>query len=198
MTARPRARRMPSFRVVLMPSHLSCLRRLSRLCLACFTCAISFAGEPVQKLPAVRVSGASLVADQPQPPQTVERVTARRIEETVNLVDPEDAVKYLPSLFLRKRNPGDTQATLASRVWGVSSSARSLVYADGVLLSALIANNNNIGGPRWGLVVPAEIDRIEVMYGPFAAGFPGNAMGAVVEISTRLPEKAEGSIDQTF
>src|SRR3954464_12577636 len=56
-------------------------------------------------------------------------ITQRRAEETVNLVDAEDAVKYLPSVFLRKRNNGDTQATLATRVWGTSSSARSLIFA---------------------------------------------------------------------
>jgi len=125
-------------------------------------------------------------------------VTAQRIDDTVNIVDPEDAVKYFPSIFLRKRNYGDTQATMETRVWGVSSSARSLVYADGVLLSALIANNNNIGGARWGLVAPAEIARIDMMYGPFSAAYPGNSMGAVMEITTRLPEKLEGSVDQTM
>src|SRR4051812_40950025 len=30
-------------------------------------------------------------------------VTAARVQQTVNLVDAEDAVKYLPSVFLRKR-----------------------------------------------------------------------------------------------
>ena len=43
----------------------------------------------------------------------------------MNIIDTEDAVKYMPSVFLRKRNNGDTQATMATRVWGVSSSARS-------------------------------------------------------------------------
>ncbi|MEP6781011.1 MAG: TonB-dependent receptor, partial [Gemmatimonadaceae bacterium] len=114
-----------------------------------------------------------------------------------NFVDTEDAVKYFPSLFLRKRNNGDTQATLATRVWGVSSSARSLVFADGVPLTALIANNNTIGAPRWGLVAPEEIDRIDVMYGPYSAAYSGNSVGAVVEITTRLPEKLEGSINYT-
>lgn len=125
-------------------------------------------------------------------------VDAERIGETVNLVDTEDAVKYLPSLFLRKRNYGDTQAVMATRTWGVSSSARSLVFADGVPLSALIANNNTIGAPRWGLVAPAEIERIDLMYGPFSAAYAGNSMGAVVEITTRQPEKPEGSLAQTM
>jgi iron complex outermembrane receptor protein len=124
-------------------------------------------------------------------------ISSPRIDETVNLLDTEDAVKYLPSIFLRKRNNGDTQATMATRVWGLSSSARSLIFADGVPLTALIANNNTLGGPRWGLVSPAEIARIDMMYGPFSAAYAGNSMGAVMEITTRLPEKLEASINQT-
>jgi iron complex outermembrane recepter protein len=124
-------------------------------------------------------------------------VTAERIAETVNAFDAEDAVKYLPSVFLRKRNYGDTQAVMATRVWGVISSARSLIFADGVPLTALIANNNSIGAPRWGLVAPAEIERIDLMYGPFSAAYAGNSMGAVMEITTRLPEKFEAALTQT-
>ncbi len=124
-------------------------------------------------------------------------ISAQRIGETINLVDAQDALKYLPSLFLRKRNNGDTQAVMATRTWGVSSSARSLINADGVPLSALIANNNNIGAPRWGLVAPAEIESIDVMYGPYSAAYAGNSMGAVVEITTRMPEKREGSVEHT-
>ncbi|MEO7363829.1 MAG: TonB-dependent receptor, partial [Gemmatimonadaceae bacterium] len=124
-------------------------------------------------------------------------ITSEKVEETVNVVDTEDAVKYLPSLFLRKRNNGDTQATMATRSWGVSSSARSLVFADGVPLTALIANNNTLGAPRWGLVAPEEIERIDVMYGPFSAAYAGNSMGAVLEITTRLPDRLTGSISGT-
>ena len=124
-------------------------------------------------------------------------ITATRVQQTVNAIDPEDAVKYLPSVFIRKRNNGDTQATLATRVWGVSSSARSLIFADGVPLTALIANNNTIGGPRWGLVSPEEISRIDMMYGPFSAAYAGNSMGAVMEITTRMPATLEGSLVQS-
>ena len=124
-------------------------------------------------------------------------ITQRRAEETVNLVDAEDAVKYLPSVFLRKRNNGDTQATLATRVWGTSSSARSLIFADGVPLTALVANNNTVGGPRWGLVAPPEVERIDMMMGPYSAAYAGNSMGAVMEITTRLPRKLEAQIQQT-
>ncbi|HEY4133352.1 MAG TPA: TonB-dependent receptor [Gemmatimonadaceae bacterium] len=124
-------------------------------------------------------------------------ITAKKVQETVNIMDTEDAVKYLPSIFLRKRNYGDTQATMATRVWGVSSSARSLIFADDVPITALIANNNTIGGPRWGMISPEEIARIDVMYGPFSAAYAGNSMGAVMEITTRQPDSLQVTVEQS-
>ncbi len=132
-----------------------------------------------------------------QTPQLIETISAAKMEATINVIDTEDAVKYLPSVFMRKRNNGDTQAVMATRVWGTSSSARSLIYGDGVLLSALIANNNSIGGPRWGMVAPAEIEHVDMLYGPFSAAYSGNSMGAVMEISTRMPETFEATVNQT-
>lgn len=122
-------------------------------------------------------------------PNTVASITRKQIETKINIVDTEDAVKYMPSLFVRKRNNGDTQAVLQTRTWGVNSSARSLVYADDLLLTALIANDNTQGAPRWGLVAPEEIERVDFLYGPYAAEYPGNSMGGVLKITTRMPEK---------
>src|SRR3954453_13052979 len=92
-------------------------------------------------------------------PNTKESVTAARLRETTNVRNSEDALRYFPSLFVRKRHIGDTQARLATRTSGVGTSARRLIYADGVLLSVLIGNNNNFASPRWGMVSPEEIDR---------------------------------------
>jgi iron complex outermembrane receptor protein len=152
---------------------------------------------PVEKLSPFVVSENSFAAIPDQLPQAAVAISADRIDETVNIVDTEDAVKYFPSIFIRKRNYGDTQPVMATRTWGVNSSARSLVYADGILLTALIANNNTLGAPRWGLIAPAEIAGIEVLYGPFSAAYPGNSMGAVMEIVTRMPTKREASLAQT-
>jgi iron complex outermembrane receptor protein len=127
-------------------------------------------------------------------PATVESVSAERLEETTAVITPEDSLRYLPSLFVRKRHVGDTQSPLATRTSGVGASARSLIYADGLLLSALIGNNNTSASPRWGMVSPEEIERVDVLYGPFSAAYPGNSIGAVVNITTRLPDASEGSI----
>ena len=114
----------------------------------------------------------SPVIERYSPPNTIVSTDRRRIEDTVNIVDTEDAVKYFPSLLVRKRNYGDTQPTLATRTWGINSSARNLVYADDILLTALIGNNNTNGAPRWGLVSPEEIAGIDMLYGPFSAAYP--------------------------
>ena len=126
-------------------------------------------------------------------PQTIETLQADEIARTVNAVTAEDALKYLPDVLIRQRHVGDTQDPITTRTSGVGSSARSLVYADGVLLSALIGNNNSTASPRWGMVAPDEIQKVDVLYGPFAAAFPGNSIGEVVQITTRMPTKLEGS-----
>jgi iron complex outermembrane receptor protein len=124
-------------------------------------------------------------------PTTVEGVTHDEIVDRINASDAQDALKYLPSLLVRKRYIGDyDHAVLATRASGTGNSARSLVYADGVLLSNLLGNGATFT-PRWGLVNPEEIERVDVLYGPFSAAYSGNSVGAVVDYVTRMPERFE-------
>jgi iron complex outermembrane receptor protein len=124
-----------------------------------------------------------------QLPQESFGIGAKQIDETINLKDPEDAVKYMPSLFVRKRNDGDNQAVLATRTWGLNSSARTLIYYDDLLVSALINNNNGNGSPHWNLISPEAIARIDFLNGPFSAAYPGNSIGGVLLISSKMPDK---------
>ena len=166
---------------------------------------------PNETLPDVEVSAQSApkpgsAAEAVQTPPQVEKyqlpvtsttVTATKIQDQINVVDTEDAIKYEPSLFVRKRNNGDTSPVLATRIWGINSSARTLIYGDDVLLSSLIANNNTIGSPRFGAVSADDIKRIDFLYGPYSAAYPGNSMGGVMLITTQMPEKAVATIKQT-
>ncbi len=130
-----------------------------------------------------------------QIPTTIEGVTKEQIEQTINATDSEDALKYFPSLLVRKRYIGDyNHAILSSRASGTGNSARSMVYADGILLSNYLGNgiaNGTNYAPRWGLVTPEEIERVDVLYGPFSAAYAGNSVGAVVDYVTRMPTKFE-------
>jgi len=136
-------------------------------------------------------------------PTTIESITARELERSVNATDSEDAVKYFPSLLVRKRYIGDyNHAVLSTRASGTGNSARSIVYADGILLSNLLGNGATFT-PRWGLVTPEEIERVDVLYGPFSAAYAGNSVGAVVDYVTRMPQQFEahariGAFTQNF
>ncbi|MEJ6001074.1 TonB-dependent receptor [Paucibacter soli] len=124
-------------------------------------------------------------------PTTMEGITAEEIARSINATDAEDALKYLPSLLVRKRYIGDyNHAVLSTRASGTGNSARSLVFADGIQLSNLLGNGASFT-PRWGLVTPEEIARVDVLYGPFSAAYAGNSVGAVVDYQTRSPKAFE-------
>jgi len=159
-----------------------------------FTARADHAPPPVKDLGIVTVTGGQPTSLPTEIPTTMEGITHEQIEQGINATDSEDALKYFPSLLVRKRYIGDyNHAILSSRASGTGNSARSAVYADGILLSNFLGNG--VGGlsfpPRWGLVTPEEIERVDVMYGPFSAAYPGNSVGAVVDYVTRMPVKFE-------
>ncbi|MES2502721.1 MAG: TonB-dependent receptor [Pseudomonadota bacterium] len=131
-------------------------------------------------------------------PATVETYDKKQIAETINATSAAQTLKYLPSIQVRERFIGDRNGIIATRTIGTLSSAQSMVYADGVLLSNLLGNSFAFP-PRWGMVSPEEIESISMMYGPFSALYAGNSFGGVMSIHTRMPEKFEAHASaQTF
>ena len=164
--------------------------------------APSDAPERSKSLGVVTVSGGQPTSLPTQIPTTIEGITREEIDTRINATDSEDALKYLPSLLVRKRYIGDyNHAILSTRASGTGNSARSAVYADGILLSNYLGNgiaNGSNYAPRWGMVTPEEIERVDVMYGPFSAAYPGNSAGAVVDYVTRLPTQLEAHVSAGF
>jgi iron complex outermembrane receptor protein len=147
--------------------------------------------EPSRELGTVTVIGRRPSSLPTQLPTTIEGIDGEDIRVRINATDAEDALKYFPSLVVRKRYVGDyDHAVLATRASGTNNSARSLVYVDGILISNLLGNGASFT-PRWGLVTPEEIERVDVLYGPFSAAYPGNSVGAVVDYVTRMPDELE-------
>ena len=145
----------------------------------------------ITELPTVEIRSGRPTSIPSNIPTTTEGIDAKRIDATINATDSSDALKYFPSLLVRKRYIGDfDHAVLATRASGTGNSARSLVYADGILLSNLLGNGASFT-PRWGLVTPEEIERVDVLYGPFSAAYSGNSVGAVVDYLTRMPTQFE-------
>jgi iron complex outermembrane receptor protein len=119
----------------------------------------------------------------------VESVTSTQFENW-NVASTEDTLKYMPGLAVRKRFTGDLNSIIAVRGTSSSQSARGLVYADGLLISNFL-NNTFTTAPRWSLVFPNDIERVDVIYGPYSALYPGNSIGATVAITTHMPERFE-------
>ena len=146
---------------------------------------------PARELGVVTIRGGQPTSLPTQIPTTIEGVTREQIEHSINAADSEDALKYLPSLLVRKRYIGDyNHAVLSTRASGTGNPARSMVFADGILISNYLGNGPT-NAPRWMLVTPEEIERVDVLYGPFSAAYAGNSVGAVVDYVTRMPTRFE-------
>ena len=129
-------------------------------------------------------------------PSVAVHIDRQRLQQQ-NLADSADALRYAPNLQVRQRYIGDPNATISGRNGGTLQSARSLLYVDGLLLSNLMSNSWD-GAPRWGMVAPGEIGAVDVLYGPYSALYPGNAMGTTVLIHTRLPDRLVASVDAQY
>ena len=59
---------------------------------------------------------------------------------------------------------------------------------DGYLISNFLGR---FDGPRWNMITPEAIARVDVLYGPFSAIYPGNSIGTTVVTSEREPRAFE-------
>lgn len=124
-------------------------------------------------------------------------VDAKKLQQSTNLVNIEDALKYLPSAMARKRFIGDRNALITTRTSGTNYSARALLYADGIALSNSVGNSSSYP-PRWAMVTPEETERVDIVYGPFLAELPGNSVGTTVLITTKIPQKLEMTAETQY
>jgi iron complex outermembrane receptor protein len=120
---------------------------------------------------------------------TVESRSAEALRE-LNFINTEDALRTLPNLTIRKRYIGDRNALIGGRSHSTLQAARGMLFADGYLLSQFLGNFN---APRWNMIAPEEIERIDVLYGPFSAIYPGNSIGTTIVATTRRPQAFEAS-----
>ena len=117
-------------------------------------------------------------------PGSVSVVTKDDIEKR-NIKSVDEALNTIPGVY-NNRTKGflDSIAYVALR--GIPGSYRTLVMVDGITL-----NDAYSGGIKPGGFAPEDIERIEVVRGPFSSLYGGYAMGGVVNIITKMPKKRE-------
>jgi iron complex outermembrane receptor protein len=150
-------------------------------------------------MPTVTINSARGTLD-PDLPATSVTKTQEELRQQQNIFNPEDALRNMPSMTIRKRYSGDRNALVGGRSFSTTQAPRALVTMDGYLLSNFLGR---FDAPRWNMIAPEEMTRVDVLYGPFSALYPGNSIGTTIAVTTSRPAKFEGSVrvavqDQSF
>jgi iron complex outermembrane recepter protein len=95
----------------------------------------------------------------------------------------DQAMNVIPGVFNRRgKGMMDTQAGINLR--GFPSQQRTLIMLDGIAM-----NDSYTGAVQFGGMATENVERIEVVKGPFSSLYGGDAMGGVVNIITKIPER---------
>jgi iron complex outermembrane receptor protein len=170
-------------------------------------------GKCVALLLAVSASAAHAIT---QSDDLVDRiaVTATRMElvisdapASVSVVTAEDIARRraqrlgdvlgeIPGLYVRSNTfgasfPSSAQASIAIR--GIPRTTRTLVLVDGLSINSALS-----GGIDLAAITLENVERIEVIRGPYSALYGGNAMAGVIHVISRKPSAAEfvGRVEQ--
>jgi len=117
-------------------------------------------------------------------PASTTVITQKDIEKR-NVLTVDQAVDTIPGVVYRQhRSYMTTWPTVTLR--GIPGQRRTLVLMDGMPL-----NEPLNGGVRFAAYAPEDLEKIEVVRGPFSSLYGGYAMGGVVNLLTKSPEKRE-------
>lgn len=144
------------------------------------------------KLDEIVVTATRTEKDLAAAPGSVSVVTAREME-TRNLETVDQALSALPGVYNTRARVQDIspQITLRGMPGGLG---RTLVLLDGSnLVDPMLGNLYGLTG-----IAPEVVERIEVVKGPFSSLYGGQAMGGVVNIITKMPEKRELTVKSGY
>ncbi len=95
----------------------------------------------------------------------------------------DKALAWVAGAFA-KRSKGLADATPSVTLRGFESQKRTLVLLDGVPV-----NDGYSSGVEWAALPVENVERIEVLRGPASALYGGGAMGGVIHVITRTPDR---------
>lgn len=144
----------------------------------------AFAEEKTASMEEIVVTATRTEKELASAPGSVSVVTKEDIEKrNIKMVD--DALNTTAGIY-QKRGKGimDRMSSLSLR--GIPDDTRTLFLLDGIAL-----NDAYSGGVSYDLLSVEDVEKIEVVKGPFSSLYGGYAMGGVVNIITKMPEKRE-------
>lgn len=107
-----------------------------------------------------------------------------------------DAVAEVPGLYVRGAAlgpafPGSGQAVLSLR--GIPRTPRTLVMIDGLPINNALSGGVNVSG-----IALENVERVEVLRGPYSALWGGNAMGGVINFISASPDQPLAELKAGF
>lgn len=101
---------------------------------------------------------------------------------------------------MNRRTKGFMETTPSLTIRGMGQARDNLILVDGIP-----QNDSRNGQVNWTMIDSENVERIEVLRGPYSSLYGGNAMGGVVSIFTKRPERTGatlklglgGSLDST-
>ncbi len=124
-------------------------------------------------------------------PGSVSVVTAAEMKKR-NIQSLDEALNLLPGVF-DNRIKGLMGTTSRVSFRGLSGAARSLMLLDGMPL-----NDAYSASQPWAGLYNQNFSQIEVVRGPSSSLYGGNAMGGVINLMSRMPEKREFSLSSGY
>ena len=162
---------------------------LLSLAAAGLLCGITSSANDTVELQDITVSATKSAIETFEAPASVSVVNAETIESK-SIQRADQALKDLSGVYVRAlqdNRPSNFSNAVSLR--GIPGYYRTAVLVDDIAL-----NDGFSGAVNWSSIPVEEIERIEVVSGPFSSLYGGNAMGGVINIITKKPEKAEYGI----
>ncbi len=119
-------------------------------------------------------------------PVSASVITKKEIE-TKRVTFANEALKYEAGVYAKHGKFSDTHGFATLR--GFPGTYRTLILLDGQPL-----NDAYTGGVTWSAIPTENIERIEVIKGPYSSLYGQNAMGGVINVITKTPKKESFSL----
>ncbi len=152
------------------------------LCLLLLSSSPLIRAEELVSLGEVVVTATRTEVPISQAPASV-TVIGKKDLESKKVVSVDDAIRHETGIFVHRRK-GIMDAVASVTLRGVPYQKRTLIMIDGVPI-----NNGYSSGVSWATLSTDEVEKIEIVRGPYSSLWGGNAMGGAINIITRLPEK---------
>jgi iron complex outermembrane receptor protein len=132
----------------------------------------------------VVVTGTRIEKTSTEVPGRIDVINAGTIR-AIPMITVDDLMQAVPGVMV-SRGYGifSNKAIVTMRGLGGKEQSRVLVLVDGIPV-----NKTDGGSVNWNMINPASVERIEVAKGPASSLYGGNAMGGIIQVITKKPDK---------